>query len=343
MSKFVGSNLRIFVKTFGLALAIGAVAVGGSGCSDSGNNPADGGVNKDGSGTKDSGTKPPPLTCSGNCKDMVMSKLLLPANPTQAQQYGIDFDNNGSPDNALGAILSALTTVSKDLQLQPSVDAALDKGETIILLRLQASDWSNDPAAAAQAWVGDKATCCPTDATDPVKCAAESKTTCYKGDFEFAVKSDSPKDATFNGKITGGALQFGPSSLQLALPLTSAGTISLNLQAAQIKGKLSGNDITDGVLAGAISKNDLDNSVLPAVANLLNQTLNDPNGTAQTKQQIKDLFDKNKDNQITVDEVKSNDLITTFLAGDVDIDNDGTPELSLGVGFSTVGAKIKGN
>ena len=43
----------------------------------------------------------------------------------------------------------------------------------------------------------------------------------------------------------------------------------------------------------------------------------------------------------TEEEVKDNDIIKAFLQGDVDVDGDGTPELSLGVGFEAVAATIK--
>jgi hypothetical protein len=74
---------------------------------------------------------------------------------------------------------------------------------------------------------------------------------------------------------------------------------------------------------------------------MLNHALMDPLVDASSKAMIKALFDTNNDGTITAAELMSNALITTFMAGDVDVDKDGVKELSLGLGFTAVGATIK--
>ena len=74
---------------------------------------------------------------------------------------------------------------------------------------------------------------------------------------------------------------------------------------------------------------------------MVNTVYIDPTADQKTKDLLKTLFDTNKDGTITATEVATNGLIKTFLDGDVDVDNDGIKELSLGLGFSTVAAKIK--
>ena len=305
-------------------------------------------VKNDGKVTqKDGGadSAPPPTgldcTTATNCKSYVFNKLILPADSAQTQKFAIDFDKDGTPDNQLGAILSALAGATQGLALQDSVDAAMNQGTTIILLKVQGGDFSNAPKAAAQAWIGQKAECCPTDKTDPVKCAAEAATTCFKGSFEFTKDPVSPSDALFGGAITGGEGTFGPAKLTITLPLTDAGAITVALQKAQFKVTFAGDKITGGVLAGGITEDDLNKQVIPGVAKLMDNTVQDPGTSTSTKDQILQFFDADKDGKITEAEVKANALISAFLAGDVDVDGDGTLELSLGVGFEAVGAVIK--
>lgn len=94
------------------------------------------------------------------------------------------------------------------------------------------------------------------------------------------------------------------------------------------------------VLAGAIETAELQNNVIPAMAALLNQVLQDPTTSQPVKDTILTLFDANQDGVITVAEVMDNSIIKTFLDGDVDVDNDGMNELSMGLGFKAVGAVI---
>lgn len=333
------SKSRWLIIAAAIALAVGSAA----GCSDdSGNGNGDGGGGNGSDGTVKK-QKPAPLKCNNDCKSFVISEIKVPKDATQAKDFGVDFDNNGTVDNALGSILSALAGVSKGLDIQATLSQTVNEGGTIVLFKIQATDFSNDPNAAAQAWLGEDKKCCPNAGKDATKCATEAKTTCWSGSAEFTIASSSPKDATFPGSISGGKIKFGPAELSLELPLTSAGAISLSLKQAQFTGTLStdGKTITDGKLSGAITKSDLDNNVIPAVAKLLDSTIKGTTVSDDTKKQIKNLFDKNSDGTITKEEVAGNDLIKTFLAGDVDIDGDGKSELSLGIGFKAVGAVIK--
>jgi hypothetical protein len=290
---------------------------------------------KEGGTTADTGPVQP-LTCKSDksdCKDFVMSKLIMPV--TDPQKYGLQFE--GKTYNALGAILGALSSVMGDLQ--GSVDGAVNSGTTVVLMRMQAASFSDEPAAKGQAWIGAKTTCCAKP-DDKTACATEAAATCFKGDFKFEVDPASPTDAILSGKIASSNATMSAPKLQLSLPITNAGVLKLNLKAVQLRGKLDATGMTDGVLAGALSKEEVDNSLIPTVTDMLNTTLKDPAFSQATKDQILNLFDANKDKTLTKDEVAGNALITTFLAGDVDVDKDGAMDLSLGIGFTAAGAAI---
>lgn len=321
-------------------LAILAMTLGSVACSDDDTTPKpDGSVPiVDGNTpTPDQGAPPTGLTCEGDCTDYVFNRLLLPTTTIEAADYAVDFDNDGTPDNALGNIISMLGMVSTTMDVQPTVDESVWQGSALVLLRLKAADMTNQTDAVGQAWLAASTECC-TDLTTPETCKAQADTSCFKGDYSFTPDSSSPSDALFGGGITGGALNLGPGTLQIKLPIAGDTPLNLNLKAVQLKATVTADGLTEGVLAGVIDKNDLDNGVIPSLVDLLNGML--ITGSPDAIATIKELFDADGDNTITEEELKTNDLIEAFLAGDVDVDNDGVPELSLGIGFSAVKAVI---
>lgn len=332
------------LKTVVGALAMSALILSAAACSDDDNGPqVDSKVtDKDGGPDPDGKVKPPDkLTCNNDCKDFVMSRLIFP-DATTASKIGKDYNNDGNVDNALGQILAALGGVAPSMNLQESVDGAVYAGKTILLVRMQASDFQTAATAAAQAWVGESTTCC-SDPTKIPACKTEAMTKCFDGSSTFTPDpSANTKDAIFGGSITGGKFEFGPSEMVISLPITTQGVLTANLKGVYISGELSsdGKTIKNGQLAGAVTKSDLDSSLIPAVKDMLNSTLNDPKTDKTTKDTITTLFDKDNDGTISLDEVKGNSLIKMFLAGDVDVTGDGNKEMTLGIGFEGVAAVI---
>lgn len=334
-----------------LALAVAASFALAVGCSDSSSNP-DSGVKQDGKATVD-GTNPTTdgsqttLTCKpdkSDCKDFVISKLKLPATEAEIKAYGLVFDSQSY--NALGAILGAIGGMMANIDMQGSVDAAVWSGKALLLMRLQAADFSTSASAMGQAWVGVEQKCCTGLELDAAKCKVESEKTCMAGEsnpFTFDVNTDYPQNAVMSGSISSGSMSFTAAKLDLVLPLSSLlkNPLTLSLESVQVKGKLSGSTITDGTLAGAISKSDLDTKVIPAIGEMLRGLLADANTAQSIKDQILTVFDTNKDQSVTDEEVAKNALLQTFLAGDVDMDKDGTKDhLSVGLGFEAIKAVI---
>jgi hypothetical protein len=337
MSRFKG---LLFVGALAFALA------GVMGCSDdSGTNPADSGP-KEGGTPKDTGPKATIDCKANNCNTFAVSRILLPTTAQEAQNYGYDYDGNTINDNALGSIISAVAAaLGSGFEIQPTIDTAIYSGQALLLFDVQNKALTTDPDAVLQAHIGAQQACCPGDEGDDAKCkaAATAAGGCFGGSGVFAVSPTSPTDAIIKGKITGGEMDFGPAGLKIEIPLSATGTIAVNLKEARIKGKVDANGIMSGIISGVIPKSDLDTNVVPAVATLLQDALDDPNVSADAKKQITGLFDTDKDGKITATEVAKNALIETFLAGDVDVDNDGVPELSLGIGFEGVKATIGGD
>lgn len=264
--------------------------------------------------------------------DYVVDAVLLPSTAAQGTQYGFDLDGNGTVDNALGTILAAVTGLAGGLTVQPAVDEAVNTGELLLLFRLFTADLVNQPSLVAHHWRAVPTQCCTS--TYPPTCAAEAKAGCFSGSYTF---TPVPPETQLLGTLAAGDFSFGPTSLQLAIPLFGGALIDVTLLGARLRGTLAGWRIADGAIGGAISQQDIDNQVIPAIAMAMDRAYQlDPVGNAVMGQ----LFDTNKDGKIETAEVAANPLITTFLTPDVDVDGDGTKEMSIGIAFTAVGATI---
>lgn len=264
--------------------------------------------------------------------DFVLDAVLLPTSSGQATQYGFDLDGDGSVDNALGTILSAVGAMTPGMSVQPAVDEAVNRGDLLLLFRLYSNNMVDQPSLVAHHWRAAATQCCT--AVDPTACAAEAQATCFSGSHSF---TPVPPATQLLGTLSGGTFAFGPTSLQLSLPLFGGTQIDVTLIGARLRGTLAGGGITDGAIGGAISKQDLDNQVIPAIAAAMDSAYQaDPVGNAMIGQ----LFDTNKDGRIDATEVAGNPIVATFLTPDVDADGDGTYEMSIGLGFTAAGATI---
>ena len=302
-----------------------------------GSDPATVGGTLDG-GARD--TLPPvsTITCKSDCRDYVVSRLVLPT-PASAGSVGIDHDGDGKIDNALATILGSVASLTSSLDPQQDLDEALYRGKALILIRVQAADFSDTAQALAQIWRAAEQTCCTS--SDLALCKAEATASCLDGSHAFAPHPTTPNAAVLGGSLSSGTAHFGPATVTLSLTLSGVGALDLALQNVHILGKPGAAGITDGVLAGAIPKSEVDGKLLPALAAMLNDLLADPTESQSNKTLVLGLFDADKDGKISVSEIQSNYLVTTLLGGDVDFDKDGVKETSLGLSFEAVTAVIQ--
>ena len=272
------------------------------------------------------------LSCNNDCADMVVNRLLLPTTTAEADKYGLSV--GGKKYNGLGAIISLVSQYASTGGLQGDADSAVYQGDTLVLLKLQASDLVNASLAKAQAW-GGSSSCC-TSKKDLAKCKAEAQARCFNGSAVIQKAAGSPENMVFSGSITGGALSLSSSIMKLEIKLNPSSSLKLTLKHAVLSGKVSAAGITEGVLAGAIPRSDLDNVLVPELAKLLDAAYKDTTTDKKTRDLIKQLADENGDGTISAAEVAKNALLANLLAGDVDVDKDGVKELSLGIGLTAV-------
>ncbi|HTR50084.1 MAG TPA: hypothetical protein VMJ10_05200 [Kofleriaceae bacterium] len=321
----------------------------------------------------------------------VTNQLDVPTSNDEARADGLDLDGNGQPDNQLGMVLATLGGMGFDIQ--GTVDVAVLEGEVIFLVDFQTQDFMNTTAAGIQVFLGqnpmpvacnsgETATCgtcsnsattkCESDSdcTSPGTCTMAKPPVCtgcghqLTGSASFTVDPNGPTNAALSGKIVAGTFTGGPGDL--SLPLTLAG-VNLQLDLIGARAKCSGITATaigtataDGcILGGALTQDELDNQVLPAIQTALVPLIQrdccglstspggatcNPSATpacgctsGSTGSTILGLFDTMpKDCTVSLQEIEMNSLIESLLAPDVTIE--GKMALSLGIKITTVGA-----
>lgn len=258
--------------------------------------------------TGDKGVKPAsPLAA-------ILDKLLM---PTGGSQYARDMDGSG-PKNQLGAIIGAIITIAPTANLQGSIDAQINSGSLILLFDLLAKSLTDDPAMVLAMGQGN----------DLDGNAADN----FSGSEEFAMISTGTNLVKVNGKIVGSKLT-AIGDVAIAIPFGATPTV-ITLKKGQVTADVSANGLTNGVISGAIPSAEVTNSLIPAIAQLMNDPTIDPT--------IKGLFDTDKNGTITAAELQGNFLIGFLLAPDIDSDGDGKKDaLSIGLGFTAMSCKIQ--
>lgn len=290
-------------------------------------------------GGGDDGVEPP----SGPHHGYVVDSVTVPEDKI------FDLDDDGVKDNQLGQVLNILT--SQGFDIQGTLDKAVAEGTIILLYDLQTPDFSTAAGAGLRIKLGDN--------PSPAACTDANDTVCghhLDGNATFDISASSPSDAGVDGKIAGGVFSGGPGEVLLQIALAGSDPIDLNLIGTRAKGTgITADAIGDITLAGALTEDDLNTKVIPAIHAQLGPILDedcgldrDPAGTPvcgcpadSTGETIISFFDDNPaDCEITVDEIKNNGFIQSVLSPDVTIG--GVDALSLTVQTSAVGASFDG-
>jgi len=297
-----------------------------------------------GSGDDDGGTIDP----AGTNHTFVAAALDLPTNGAEAMALGLDIDDkpNDGVDNQLGSVLGSIGALAPSLNLQASLDTQVDQGGLILLTDLRAKDLTNSSGVGMWVYLGQT-----TPPPTPLPCTDANDTVCrhhLDGSGHFVVDPSGPTDAKLAGKIIGGVFTGGPGTVTLQISLAGGTPINLPLQRAkaEIHGISATGFGTGSKIGGAISQDDINNSVIPAIGNTVRTTfMRDCMGTTppgcactanSTGATLKNLFDKTpNDCMITDAEVMA--VVSGFLTPDIDLNGDGTNDaLSLGIGVTGV-------
>jgi hypothetical protein len=317
---------RSFVCIAG-ALSLGLIACGGGG-------------DDDGSVTIDP---------TGTDHTYVASSLNLPENAAEAMTLGLDIDNkaNDGVDNQLGMVLGSIGALAPDLDLQASVDTQVDQGEIILLANVKAKDLASASGVGLYVYLGDNPT--------PAACTDANDMVCrhhLTGTATFSIAAGSPTDAAIGGRIVNGKFTGGPGTVNLQIALAGGVPIDLPLQKA--KAEINAVSATGwmGKIGGAISQDDINNNVVPAIGNTVRTSFDETcmtmaqGGTApncgctagETGETLRGLFDK-MPNDCNITDAEVQMVVSGFLTPDIDLNGDMTNDaLSLGIGVTAVGA-----
>lgn len=311
----------------------------------------------------------PLIACGGGGEDqptpegphyaMVANKLLVPTNNNQAREYGLDLNKDKTVDNQLGMVLGTLA--GQGFDVQGTIDEAIAEGSIILLIDFQTTDFTSAGGAGLQVKLGDMETPAACNAGEEYLCKLGNGTECKAGDAGctcsgcgrhlsgagmFTIDANSPQDIGVAGKIASGTFTGGPGDITLKIALGSAEGIELALIGARAKASgISDAGMQSLILAGALTKTDLDTKVIPAIhqqiAPIITRDCPMPMAadcgcaSGSTGKTILNLFDTTPKNcTVTVEEISGNTLIQSLLAPDVKID--GKDALSLGIKATTV-------
>jgi hypothetical protein len=274
----------------------------------------------------------------------VLDGMQVPINADEAESVGFDLDGDGTVDNQMGNVFSALTQAAGgSIQFEQETELAIDRGDILLLASLQEclpglclfTYQGSDPAPAPCADPGNPATCGQH----------------LDGSGTFT--AEPPLDRFVPGSQVGDVFQGGPGQLVLAFSLGGGGA-PIELELVEARANLTGvsrTGVTAGKVGGGIPLATIQNEVIPAIHTTVSAIIaadctgSGPScGCAEGSdgETMLGIFDDNIDCQVMLQELRDNPLVNTLLRPDVDIDGDDTPDvLSVGVGITAVGATFR--
>lgn len=306
------------------------------------------GCGDDGGG--DGGTDPIVIDPAGMHTQYVADTLAIPSNATESKNLAMDLDGDGETENALGGLLGALATTA-DLDLQTGINEQIADASFILLASIKATDLVNASGVGAYIFFGENpmpAAC--TDVLDPDTCGKH-----LAGGASFTIAPNSPSDSVLAGTLAGGDLATDSGTVSIELPLGDTAPLQIDLIGAQLQTTVGATSLTSGRIGGAITADDVDNKLIPAVQVLVADIVAEdcPNAVPDNCMCVADsagasvltFFDTDNDCLIPVAELMSNSLIGATLRNpDLDLldatgaynpNDDGINDsLSLAIGFT---------
>jgi hypothetical protein len=291
---------------------------------------------------KDAG--PDMAVCPSTCQErrLVIDRISLPTDSTESEKYAVK--HRGRKYNSLGGILALVASQAPSTKIAEWFWGEVLRGEALNLLQLRflpgATDMGPNATVLGRTAVAQSQKCCSSQ-DDRKACKAEAHKGCFSGTHTFTAEPSGTGD-WMEGSLSGGRLRLGPGEATLRLGYSGGKHLQLEVKHVMITADLTADGLQNGVLSAGVSHRDIHTQVVPWLAYAVDRVYQDPTLSASTKDLLKALFDTDKNGRVETWEMANNGLLKAFLYGDVDLDCDGLKELSMGFGFSAVGAKISG-
>ncbi|MEO7324757.1 MAG: hypothetical protein ABIW82_08010 [Dokdonella sp.] len=262
-----------------------------------------------------------------------------PSTPSEANNTAIDLNGDGHAENQLGMVFSALASSGFD------VSAAVNAGTVVYLLRVTSNDpaFQTDASARAEWFVGE-----PTAPTPPD----------FSGNGSFQADSAYMPGKFIAPLVGANFVSANPATtstpVDVPLNLVLGNGFVVPLHGARLAFSVSSGGLMQGQINGSVRAADVQNIIVPSIANLLNQIVAVGGSTATM---VLNLFDTGcngvgaNDGVIALCEVSGNSLLSPLLAADVDIyaedgsyapnpANTGKDSVSFGMLFSAANAQV---
>lgn len=292
----------------------------------------------------------------------VVNTASVPTSMKMAPDFGLDLGGaksgtpDGTVDNRLGEVLGTLAGMG--FKIQDTITTAVNEGGIILLVDFQTKDFMNASATGLSVKLGANPNPAACMGTAPNKVCGQH----LKGTGTFSVDPKSPAEALVSGKIVNGTFSGGPGNIALQIALGDATQpLTLNLLNARAKATAITADGMTLTVGGALSVDDLNMQVIPAITDQVNGLLVRDCGPlagratqpscnctgGSTSLTLLNLFDGDlagttADCNITKEEIGGNAVIHSLLGPDVCSAKTCTaPDaLSLGIKVTTVKATI---
>ena len=260
----------------------------------------------------------------------VTNKLLMPITQEQTQAFAlnVDGDPQQQPDNKFGEMLTLLTSAVPGLELQLTLDQAVDTGQLVSLHMVKADDALNDTSVSWSIFQGEKNQSAPS----------------FDGSDKFTFDSAAPVNLPIVGSLTNGHFTGGPGAAHIQMLLTGQ-LIDVDLIGVHLEADLSAKGCANGKLGGGVTVDEFRGKLLPAIAGGLNQIIKADNAMAST---LLKTFDSDQNGTITIEELENHPLLMIVISPDLDLldasgkfnpNQDGVKDsYSLGLGFTCVPA-----
>ena len=272
------------------------------------------------------------LPATGVRYHFVTNKLLIPTTQEQAQAYAlnIDGDSQGQSDNLFGNLLTMLVTAAPGLELQSTIDQAVNAGQIVTLHVLQANNLANDPNASWSIFLGQTAASAPR----------------FDGADKFTIDPAAPSNSLIAGPIVNGHFAGGPGAVRIPMVILGSPVV-VNLIGVRVEADVTEKGCVNGRLGGGITVDEFRSQILPALADGLNRIIKADKTAATT---ILQVFDADQNGAISPAEIENNLLLKLALSPDLDLldasgkfnpRQDGVKDsMSIGLGFTCVPASF---
>ncbi len=260
----------------------------------------------------------------------VTNKLVLPTTREQTQAFAlnVDDDSQQNPDNKFGELLTLLTSAAPNLELQSTLDQAVDSGQLVTLHMVKTDDILNDPSVSWSIFLGQGTQPAPS----------------FDGSDQFTLDSATPPNSPIIGSLTNGRFVGGPGEAYIRMHLLGR-QVEVGLIGVRLEANFSADGCVDGKLGGGVTVDEFRSRIFPAIADGLNQIIA---GNISAATPLLQAFDSDKDGTITTQELEENPILMIAVSPDLDLldssgkfnpGQDGVKDsYSIGLGFTCVPA-----